>query len=277
MTDRRLGIVLEAPPGDGSFVDHAVRVGERLRAEGVGVDVRVLDDRAPDPAWEAVLAHGAGTGDWARAFATPDLPVVLTDWPEEIPSHVTAVDWAWWQAAYCVAWTAARSGLPVALLAGPAVATQRRIARAVERALGDVGGDVPDVHFIAGFDDLRGAGRAWEQIAAGQPGLLISTGGPASEAVCSEARKAGWVTAGFARGSTEPTYAIASDPPGALAALVRRMVTGRVNEGIVHFGFSSGRLDVRAGGSAPSSAPRLLRDARSRLALLSSETLDVLS
>src|SRR5690606_22741352 len=70
MTDRRLGIVLEAPPGDGSFVDHAVRVGERLRAEGVGVDVRVLDDRAPDPAWEAVLAHGAGTGDWARAFAT---------------------------------------------------------------------------------------------------------------------------------------------------------------------------------------------------------------
>ncbi|MGB4136163.1 MAG: hypothetical protein WA971_06350, partial [Microbacterium sp.] len=114
----RIGILLDGPPGDGSFVDAAVSAADRLRTRGIAVDVRV-SPAEPDPRWKAVLCHGSAHHDWVLAHQKGPQRIVFTDRPDDHPlfTESTLVDWAWDEGATRLARAALAAVAPGAVLA----------------------------------------------------------------------------------------------------------------------------------------------------------------
>ncbi len=250
-----VGLVLESAPGDGSFVDHAVRALASLGVDSERVAVAVGPDTVPDPTWRAMLAHGAGLGGWAATWAGGGRTVALTDWPEgELVRGVSYVDWGWWEAGYAVGFAAARAGIErLAVVAGPAVATQRRVAKAARQGFADGGGrDAVVVRHLKSFQDVTGALRAAAELGAGDDGIVLVSAGAASGVLAEAVTRSGWRVAGFGSSGGSWTLRIASDVAGGVERLLTGLLAAELVPHLLSFGSQSGLLRVMVGeGGSP--------------------------
>lgn len=262
-----VGLVLESPPGDGSFVDHAVRARTDLGGDADRVALAVGDATGWDPAWRGALAHGAGLREWAKRRAGEGRRVVLTDWPDGEPvAGLCVVDWAWWQAAYAIGFAAGAGGNPsLAIVAGPAVATQRRIVRAAFRGYADGGGRGTMIAYhLESFADLAGARRAAAELGPGDGGMLLSSAGAASAQLADDARAAGWQVAGFGGASGVWRFRVASDVSSGARDLLERLLADDELPARITFGSGSGLLRVEVDPSLGAAVETLVAEALER-------------
>lgn len=271
--ERRVGLLLDGMPGDGSFVDAAVSAADRVRAGGVQVDVRVAIPREPDPAWTAVLCHGSSHHDWVLEHQGR-LPIVFTDYPEDHTrfDRVTLVDWAWYEGAFCLGWLAAATtsqDAPIAVMSGPAVLTQRRFADSFVEGVRQLRPDrvVERVH-LESFRDHEGARRAWSRIRLlGGNGFLATSAGPAGEEVARASRHEGWTTTGFGRVDVGHAARVSSNITSAVETAIEQLADGRPLDRVLRFGLESGLLAVEPASTDSGQVAAALRDAAAAVAL----------
>lgn len=246
-------MIVVGPEGDGSFVDAALSAAETAARQGLNVDLRRQTPARIDPSWDALVCHGIQLVEWVRTVA-PDVgvPLVLTDLPEDsadFPS-VSFVDWCWYQAAreagrYCA--SRAESS-PIALIAGPPVFTQRRLAAAFTAGAAAADHSAVVVVHLSAFDAVDEGRCAGTLLAEGLDCAIVAhTADAAGEAGCDAARAAGALTVGFL-GSADPAHSarIDSDVSGVVHDLLVRLSRKEILPHVVQYPLGSPFLSFNA-------------------------------
>ncbi|MBS45991.1 MAG: hypothetical protein CMH83_23015 [Nocardioides sp.] len=264
-----LAVLVPGPAGDGSWVDAALASYDGVVAGEDVVVVHGTPDRLPDA--DVVLAHGIQYAPLVRA--APDRTVVMSDVPASVEGlgHATLVDWAWYEAARVAGRVAAvvADGLPVGLVAGPAVPTQRKVADAFSAGVADAGTGCATVAVhLPSFDDVAGGrGAGTRLVEAMGCRVLLGTADGAGDAAAEQARAAGALTLGFLRPHPDDLGHVLSDVTGVLRGLVTdALATGRTGTAAghdrpVHAGLASGHLDLVLSDHVGAAAVRARADA----------------